>query len=209
VIYPKVGAEYAISKNLGLLLSAGYLFAPSGSSKNATYGASLNYHFQPGREDPNARGSSDATLSRGHRVSLFSQTEYHVRYRGVERENVGLLTLQVDTVVSDHLYIPVQAAVSYNGYLGYPGYGELLAGVGVQSKFVEGDRFQLFGQLLGGTNVHGPILKAGIGLNYGLSDRLAIHASAGKTRATDSKDGDHRSDYAGLGLTYRFSVPSW
>jgi predicted porin len=85
----------------------------------------------------------------------------------------------------------------------------LLAGVGLQSRYDKDNPFQFFGQLLGGTNAHGPIVKAGIGMNYGLSDRLAIYASAGKTVATSSNKTNFRSDNVGLGLTYRFSMPSW
>jgi hypothetical protein len=48
-------------------------------------------------------------------------------------------------------------------------------------------------------------------VNYGLSDRLAIYASAGATVAIASNKTktNFRSDNIGLGLTYRFSVPSW
>ena len=120
-----------------------------------------------------------------------------------------MLSAQLDTMVSDHIYIPVRAGVAYNAYLGYPGYGELLVGVGLQNKYDKGDRVQFFAQLLGGTNVHGLILKPGIGMNYTLSDRLAIHATSGKTIATSPDNGNFRATDLALGLTYRFSVPSW
>jgi hypothetical protein len=208
LIYPKVAAEYAIAKNLSLSLSAGYLFAPKGSSKNYTFGASLNYHIRSGREGPDARGISDSILYRGFRFSVFPQTNYNVRRRDIDRENIGMLSVQFDSIVSDHVYIPIKGAAAYTAYLGFPGYGELLAGAGVQSKHNKGDRLQFFGQLLGGANVHGPVLQAGFGVNYGLNDRLAIFATAGKTLTTSSNDGSFRSDYVGLGMTYRFSVPN-
>jgi len=63
--------------------------------------------------------------------------------------------------------------------------------------------------LLGGTNAHGPVVKASIAMNIGLGDRLAIYASVGKTVAAPSNKTDFRSDNFGLGLTYRFSMPSW
>lgn len=102
----------------------------------------------------------------------------------------------------------MQVAVAWDACLGYPGYGEILGGVGVQSRCAKDDRFQFFGQLLAGTNPHGPIVKPGIGMNVGLSDHLALHASAGRTIGTSSRNVSFRSDCVGLGLTCRFSVPS-
>ena len=208
LVYPKLSAEYALSKELGLALSAGYLFAPNGSSKNYSYGVALNYHLQSRRRDT-AAGAMPDMMFRGYRVSLLQQTETGVSVRGQDQASINMLSAQLDTMVSDHFYIPVRAGVAYNAYLGYPGYGEMLVGAGIQNKYERGDRFQFFGQLLAGTNVHGLILKPGVGLNYTLSDRLALHASAGRTMATSSDNGNFRSTYLGLGLTYRFSVPTW
>ncbi len=206
LVYPKVSAEYLLDKNLGVSLSAGYLFAPNGSSKNYTLGAALNYHIHSGDGSP---GSTDASgsLYRGYRLNLFQQTEFNVSYKDKVRSRINLLTLQGDGMINENLYLPVQVAVAYTDYLGYPGYGELLVGIGVQNKYHKDSRFQVFGQLLVGTNVHGPILKYGLGLNYGLSDRMAIYCLAGQTIAID-KD-KFKSDYTGLGVTYRFSMPSW
>ena len=209
LVYPKLSAEYAVTRNIGLAFTTGYLFAPNGSSKNVTYGAALNYHLQSQRQSTGADGSSDGAVFRGYRFSLLQQTETGVRVRGLDRANIKMLSAQLDTMVSDHVYIPLRAGVAYDAYLGYPGYGEMLVGVGLQTKYDKGDRFQFFGQLLGGTNVHGLIVKPGVGMNYTLSDRLALYASAGKTLATSSDNGNFRSTYVGLGLTYRFSVPSW
>ena len=63
----------------------------------------------------------------------------------------------------------------------------------------------MFGQLLVGTNVHGPVLKTGVGINVGVSKRLALYGVAGQTFGVD-KD-RFRANYLGLGMTYRFSVP--
>ncbi len=208
LVYPKLSAEYAITKDIGVALTAGYMFAPNGSSRNYAFGAALNYHLQSQRRDAGAGGTPADAVFRGYRFTLLQQTEIGVRMRGQERSDINMLSAQLDTMVSDHLYIPIRAGVAYNAYLGYPGYGELLVGIGMQSRYASGDRFQYFGQLLGGTNAHGLILKPGIGLNHTLSDRLAIHASIGKTMATSSDNGKFSATYLGLGLSYRFSVPS-
>ena len=209
LVYPKATAEYAISENFGLSLSAGYLFAPTGSSKNYTFGASLSYHLHPERSGSSAPETSDSILLRGYRIGLFQQTAFNVRDRDVDGGRINMLSAQLDAIVSDHVYIPVQGAVAYEAYRGYPGYGELAVGVGLQSKYDKDNPLQFFGQLLGGTNAHGPIVKAGVGMNVGLSDRLAIYASAGKTVAAPSNKTNFRSDNLGLGMTYRFAMPSW
>ena len=209
LVYPRLSAEYAITQNFGLALTSGYLYAPKGSSKNYTLGAALNYHLQAPRRAAAASTAPDGAVFRGYRFSLLQQTETGVHVRGLDRPSIHMLTAQLDTLVSDHWYIPIRAGVAYNAYLGYPGYGELLAGVGLQSKYRQGDRFQFFGQLLGGTNVHGLILNPGIGMNISLGDQLAVHASAGKTKATSTGNGNFSATSLALGLTYRFSVPSW
>ena len=203
LVYPKLSAEYLLDRNFGLALSAGDLLAPNGSSKNHTFGAALNYHIRSG--DAGA-SDLDEGVYRGFRVSLLQEIEFNVKFRGKTRDKIDLLALQVDQIVSDHVYIPVQGGVAYSPYLGFPGYGELAAGVGVQNKYSMGDRFRFFGQVLVGTNVHGLIVKPGVGLNYGLSDHLALYGAVGQTIGV-TKD-KFSAAYAGLGVTYRFSVPS-
>jgi hypothetical protein len=205
LLYPKVSAEVMLDRHLGLALSAGYLVAPKGSSKNVTVGAALNYHIRSGEGSAGA----DGALLRGYRFNLYQQTETGVVFRGAEQPDVHLLTMQIDTQLGPHLYIPVQVGAAYNAYLNLPGYGELLTGVGVQSRFRKGDRFQVFGQLLVGANPHGVVYKTGLGLNLSLSDRWALYGVAGQTFAgLGEKKNEFRSDYAGVGLSYRFSVPN-
>lgn len=209
LVYPRVSAEYSISQHLGASLSAGYLFAPKGSSKNYTVGAALNYHLRAGDGGSGAGDRADGDLLMGYRLQVFQQTESKVVSRGSDQPNIKLLSTQLDHVVGRHLYLPVQVSVAYNAYLTYPGYGEILAGVGLQNAYQRSDRFQFFGQLLVGANVHGAILKTGAGMNYGLSDRWALYGVAGQTLAGLGSHRDKfRSDYLGAGLTYRFSVPS-
>lgn len=202
LVYPKVSAEYMLDRNLGLSLSAGYLFAPKGSSKNVTFGAALNYHLNSDEGGPGTTG-----VYRGYRFHLFHQTEFGVSFRHVDRSRLTLLSMQADSLVGEHLYLPVQGAVATNAYLGYPGYGELLAGVGVQTRHEEGKPLQMFAQVLVGTNVHGPIAKVGVGLNLGLGDRLALYATAGQTRGLDQDR--FKANQVGVGLSYRFSKPAW
>ncbi|MEO8299469.1 MAG: hypothetical protein ABI574_16855, partial [Burkholderiales bacterium] len=169
LVYPKVSAEYALTKDLGLSLSAGYLVAPKGSSKNTSIGIGLTHHIRAGNT-PSFAGDSGGPTYQAYRVSLFQAVDAGVRYRDVDRGQVKMIGIQADAIVNDHVYIPLQAAVATNTYLGYPGYGELLAGIGLQSRTARGDHWQVFGQVMGGTNVHGLAVKASGGVRYGLND---------------------------------------
>ncbi|GAP35388.1 hypothetical protein [Piscinibacter sakaiensis] len=207
LVYPKLSAEFALTRRLGLALSAGALVAPRGSSRNATLGAALNYRIQSGEPAGGADGGGPVEL-KGIRFALFHQSAFDVRYKGLDRSGLRLLSVQVDQLLGPHLYLPVQAAVATNAYLGYPGYGELMAGLGWQTRHVRGDRLQAHAQLLAGTNVHGAIVKAGLGLDIALGERLALQLNAGHTVAPRARDGRFRSSTLGVGLAYRFSVPS-
>ncbi|CAN5596047.1 hypothetical protein BH09PSE5_BH09PSE5_47820 [soil metagenome] len=207
LIYPKLSAEYAISPNLSLSATAGYLAAPKGSSKNYTFGASLSYHFQPRTEGFGKSQESDDGWFRGYRLNLYQQTEYHSSYRNIDRKPVNMLTLQLDNLINKNVYIPIHASIAYVAYLGYPGYGEVLTGIGLQTEYQKDQRFQFFGELMGGANVHGPIVKADVGLNYSLSDRLAVRALIGKTQGPSTDGKNFKNDYVGIGMTYRFSIP--
>lgn len=202
LVYPKLALEFALTRDLGLALSTGYLRAPRASSRNQTWGLALTQHLRSGAADGAA---ADPARWRGLRVSVFQQTEFKLRYRGIARDNLQLVGVQVDTPLGGDWYLPLQAAVAYNDYLGYPGYGEVLAGLGLQGR--AGPRLQVFGQLMGGANVHGPGVKLAGGLRYLLDDRLSLHLAAGHIE-TRKSDGRRFSAHSlGIGLDYRFAVP--
>ncbi len=205
LVYPKLSAEYALSKNLGLAASVGYLSAPKGSSRNPTYGLTLTRHLRSGRGDDDAIAPSSYE---GLRVSLLHQSDTQLRYRDVARPAVHMVGLQIDMPMSDRWYVPVQASMAYNAYLGYPGYGEIFAGLGVQTHQARGDRLQAFAQVMGGANVHGKGGKVNAGLRYILSDRLAASLSVGRVEARSATGGHFSANNVALGLDYRFAVPT-
>ncbi len=207
LVYPKVSVEYALTRDLGLALSAGYMMAPKGTSRNQTIGLALTHHLRSENGAGN-EAESPATFQ-AYRFSVLQQTESHVRYRDLASDPLHMVGIQLDRLLSEHWYIPLQATVAYNAYHGYPGYGELLAGIGLQTGASPVNRVQLFGQLMVGTNVHGPAVKFGGGLRYGLSDHWAVQLSAGKTVALKSAGKGFSADSIALGLDHRFSIPSW
>lgn len=205
LVYPKVAVELALTRSLGLAVSAGYLAAPRASSRNQTYGVALVQRLRSGGLADGAAGTAAAW--RGFRVSVFQQTEFNLRYRGIARDNLQLIGLQVDTPLGGRWYLPLQASVATNDYLGYPGYGELLAGLGVQTLAGPRDRLQVFGQLMGGANVHGLGYKIGGGLRYLIDERLSVHLAAGHIETRRSDGRRFSADSLGIGLDYRFAVP--
>jgi len=211
LVYPKVSIEYLLNNNIGLSLSSGYLFAPKGSSKNFTLGAAMNYHLSTEEKDIRGFSTAKALIFRGFRFNLFQQTEFDVQIGNRKHGNINLISIQLDKPVSDHWYIPIQGSVAYNAFLGYAGYGEILAGLGIQNKFSSTNSFQNFFQILIGANVHGIVIKPSIGSNYSLSDNLALYGQISKTISVNKMnlypDKFRFSSYsAGLGLTYRFSL---
>jgi len=211
LINPKFSLEYLLTKKLGVSLSSGYLFAPTGTSKNYTIGTAINYHITQKYKNSNGFNTTDDFKYEGVRFNLFTQTEFDAKTDDKAHHDVNLLSTQFDNLIGDYWYVPVQVSIAYNDFQGSPGYGEILAGVGVQNKYVQSDNFQNFFQLLIGSNHHGIIFKPSIGTNYSLSDNYALYGQFGKTISVNSmglyQEGRSFSAYnIGVGLTYRFSL---
>lgn len=204
LVYPKLALEHALTRDLGLAFTVGYMAAPKGSSRNKTFGLALIHHLRSGQGDDEIGGAS----YQGFRASVFQQTNFRVRYRDIDRSPLQMVGLQLDIPVGERWYLPVQAAGAYNAYLGYPGYAEIFAGLGLQTRAAPGDRFQAFGQVLAGANVHGKAAKLSAGVRYILDDRLAVHLVAGHTEARKSGGVRFSANNVALGLDYRFAVPT-
>ena len=207
IVYPKVAVEVALSKDLGLSLSAGYLVAPKGSSKNQSFGLALTRRLRVGDGPSSSDDGASAATYKAFRVSLFQETDLGVRYRDLDRGQVQMIGIQADAIIDEHWYIPLQGAAAYSTYQGYPGYGELLAGIGLQNRADRGERWQAFGQLMAGTNVHGLAVKGSAGLRYGLSDRSALSMNVGRIVARSAAGNRFVANSVGFGLDYRFSIP--
>jgi len=204
LVYPKLAAEYGLTRDLGLALSVGYMGAPKGSSRNQTWGLSLTHHLRSGRS---AEAGGPASYQ-GLRLSVLHQTDLNPRYRGVEHPSLQMLGLQLDIPVGQRWYLPLQASGAYTAYLGYPGYAEFLGGLGLQTRVLPGERWQAYSQLMAGANVHGKTAKASAGLRYLLDERLAVNLSAGRVEGRGSTGGRFSANNVAVGLDYRFSIPT-
>lgn len=202
LVYPKVSAEYMIRPNLGLALTAGYLFAPDGTSENITVGAALNYHMRPPSRANSPGGAAQGRFA-GYRFSVSHETKTNLRVGGAGREDLGLITIQGDKILNDHFYVPIRGSIAYDSYRGYPGYGEVSAGVGWQSKYSSTSRWQFFGDVQAGAYVDGRLLRAGLGAAYALSPETALRGMVSHTIGDDS----FAANSLELGWTYRFSLP--
>jgi len=210
LIYPKVSLEYLVNNGLGLSLSGGYLYAPTGTSKNYTAGVALNYHLSNNQNNADRVETESDLIYKGLRFSIFPQTEFSAKINGNDHHNINMISTQFDKLLNDNWYFATQVSVAYNDFQTYPGYGEALLGIGVQNKYLRSNNFQNFFQILIGANVHGVILKPSIGTNYSLSDHYALHMQLGSTISVNNANlyrvGKSMSAYhIGIGLTYRFS----
>jgi len=206
LIYPKASLEYALSRSTGLALSVGYLAAPEASSRNHTVALAFVKHWSSG-DLGGDRGGEGPTRWQGVRFTTSLLTDFNLRYRDIDRDNVQMISIQFDTPLSGDWYLPVQASVATSDYRGYPGYGEVLAGVGRQTQAGPTDRWQLFGELMAGAIVHGLVVKANAGVRYQLNDQLAAQLALGHIESVDRSEKTFSTHSLGLGLSYRFSLP--
>jgi len=204
LLYPKLAAEVMVTRDLGLGFTAGAMTAPTGSSRNLTLGLNLTRHLRAGGGH---KAAGPATLQ-GLRLSVLHETEFRLRYREVDRPALQMIGLQLDLPLGPRAYVPLQASGAYTAYLGYPGYAEILGGLGLQTRLETGERWQAFAQALVGANVHGRTVKGSAGLRWLLDERLALNASMGRLTARSRGGGRFEANHVSLGLDYRFSVPT-
>lgn len=207
LVYPKLGVEYALTRNLGLSLTAGVMNAPKASSRNTTYGLALTHHLRPAGLAGQS-GDEGPARWQGFRVNVFHQTDFGLRYRELDRPALQMVGVQVDTALSPNWYIPLQAAVAYNAYLGYPGYGELLTGLGWQTAAQRNDKWQWYSQAMLGANVHGTAVKGVGGLRYLLNERIGLHLNLGHLEARSASGQRFSTHSVAFGLDYRFAMPT-
>lgn len=220
ILFPKVTLEYLWGNGVGTTLSAGYLFAPLGTSRNWTLGLGMNYHLSYGRsQSRDVASGMDYTL-RGIRLNVLGRRTSSIYYNGRETDGLNLIALQVDYALGDHWYAAGQIAAATNAFRGYAGYAEGFFGLGWQSRTFASGRLQGYAQVLYGLNdvgvdaAHevGALLYPAIGVNYHLNDRVSLYGQVGATRSLGQYFGTHTNRFenysVGFGMTYRFSLPT-
>jgi hypothetical protein len=216
VIFPKVMLEYLWGNGVGTTLSAGYLYAPLGTSRNWTVGLGMTYHLSYARRAPDA---GDYTL-RGIRLNVFGRQTSGIFYNGRETDGISMIAVQADYALNRHWYLAGQVAAAVTAFRNYAGYAEGFVGLGWQSSAFAGGRLQGYAQLMLGLNdvgvdpAHevGALLYPSFGLTYRLNDRMALYSQIGGTMSLGqylSANPNRWETYSvGLGVTYRFSLPT-
>ncbi len=207
LVNPKLALEYPVAPNTAVAMTAGYLFAPDGTSRNATVGLALSYYLQGRGAAPDPHVAIAGAETQPFRVHLYHQDKLGLKVNDQDHDDIHMVTTQIDYVLGDRWYLPMQLSLATNDYLNFPGYGEILLGLGAQTRASAGSRLQWYAQLTAGPRLGGIIAKPQIGLNYGLSRHYAIYAQAGVSKSLGfATDSAMRSIDLGLGLTYRFSL---
>lgn len=222
IVYPKVKAEYRFSDSLGVFVSAGYLAAPFGTSRNWSLGAGVNFHLPSAREATKSGGAKSDVAVKGVRASLFGRWAFNVEDGNGPFNDLYLATLQVDYKFSDHWYVPIQISAATNDYKGYAGYVEGYTGLGWESDPLFSGKLQAYGQVLYGLNDiginsamdPGALLYPSVGLSYNLTDTLSVYGQVGKTISLGqyldpASTNFFESTSVGLGVSYRFGLPTW
>ncbi len=221
IIYPKATLEYLWNNGVGATVSAGYLYAPLGTSQNWTVGLGLNYHLSyRNLQGSDTASGTDYTL-RGIRLSVFDRMTSDIYYNGRRSSGLNMIAVQVDYALNDHWYVSGQIAAATNAFRGFAGYAEGFVGMGWQSRTFASGRVQGYAQLMYGLNdvgvdpQHevGALLYPAIGVNYHLNDRLSLYGQLGGTvslgQYLNSSMTNRFENYSvGLGMTYRFSLPT-
>ncbi|WP_417628966.1 hypothetical protein [Pararhodobacter aggregans] len=221
IIYPKVTLEYLWGNGVGTTLSAGYFYAPFGTSRNWTVGLGLNYHLShPERRGGGTLPGAEYTL-RGFRLNVFGRVTSPIYYNGRESAGLTMLALQADYMLNERWYLAGQIAAATNAFRGFAGYAEGFFGAGWQTRTFAGGRLQGYAQVLYGLNdvgvdrarEVGALLYPSIGVNYHLNERVSLYGQFGATVSLGrymnaSMTNSWRNTSIGLGLTYRFALPT-
>jgi hypothetical protein len=144
----------------------------------------------------------------GWRVRASHETYVNPKRKSSSNEeNVALIGLKGDRILSDSYYITGQAFSAYNGHAG--GYSSGLFGPGLESAPIYGRNIQLVAELLvgagggGGLSVGGgAIVQPMIGLRYRLMNLIAADMMAGRIK---SFGGELDSTVVDFSLVYHFA----
>jgi hypothetical protein len=184
-IYPNIGLEKTIHKNISVTFHSGYMAAPFGNFEAYTLGYGIKYNTYDNGTFHTDFKDEVRIKTHGIRVSLQNQTYYKAASKDNIDRDLQLLVLQINEDFSEHLYITGQAAFTYEGEAG--GYADGMIGFGyyaprIINRKIEFNLETLVG-VCGGAGIStgsGIASKTKLGFNYFLSPKFNIHTSIGK-----------------------------
>lgn len=206
-IYPSIGIEQKIYKNLSLELHGGYIMAPFGNFEAYTIGYGIKYNTYDSGTYHKELNESVQVSTHGIRLSLQNQTYFEAASTQTAPYDLQLLVIQLNQDFSEHFYITGQAAFTYEGEAG--GYADGMVGLGYYAPKIIYQKIELNLEALvgvsGGARIDtgaGIAVKPKLGMNYILSQKFHLTTSIGKMIAPF---GNLNSTLLAFGFTFNFA----
>ena len=212
----EAGLEYRFSPNLFMALNGGYIDNFSGSFAATILSGEFGISFETLGSGYGFNRPPDEEKDKLS-WNLWRVRASHLTYTAPENSSTGnddralqLIGLKIDHFLNDRFYLSGQAASAYSGNTG--GYVVGLVGVGIQSDYLRGEGFRLFGELLagaaagGGIDVgDGAVVQPMAGLEFNFNDTISLQTMFGMIKAIN---GNLESPVVDISLTWSFGTLS-
>jgi hypothetical protein len=211
VIKANAGLDYSLTRHVFLEIEAGYIKATGGSFSAPALGFKAGYDMESltyGRIISPIQPEDQIRLT-GWRLRPSHQTYLSPQRKSPDtsKENVNLIGLKGDRVLSQSFFLTGQALSAYNGRAG--GYSAGLIGAGWESPPVFGTKNQFNAEILigagggGGLSVGGgAIVEPMFGLKHRFTQNLSAEIMGGRVKAIG---GDLNSAIIDFGLVYHLT----
>ena len=208
-MYPSVGADFKISKKIGVSLHGGYHRSVGGTFEAYTAGFSLKYYgLSGGIKDPYSSQKIKSIKTQGIQIGFENQTYYNVAILDRQDNDLQLLAVKINYDINKRFYVAGEASFAYLGGAG--GYAHGIFGLGIKSNKFLNNNFSLFleaaGGVAGGGGVdsgEGVLIRPTIGLNYHASKDFSFQVSGGQMW---SPFGNVNSTNINVGISYGLSI---
>lgn len=208
-MYPSVGADFKISKKIGVSLHGGYHRSVGGTFEAYTAGFSLKYYgLSGGIKDPYSSQKIKSIKTQGIQIGFQNQTYYNVAILDRQDNDLQLLAVKINYDINKRFYVAGEASFAYLGGAG--GYAHGIFGLGIKSNKFLNNNFSLFleaaGGVAGGGGVdsgEGVLIRPTIGLNYHASKDFSFQVSGGQMW---SPFGNVNSTNINVGISYGLSI---
>lgn len=201
-----LGAQYFLTKQWFVDLSASKLWAASTPFESKGVGVQIGYQF--GQATQNDQSLGNAFDSHPLRIRMVHQQYKKANdlWRNRPNQDVGNLGVQVDYFLNPNWYLTGQGLGAHSGDAG--AYMTGLVGSGIRTKISKNTFVELEGLVGaaggGGLNTgSGLIYQANLGLGYQLSKSLEIQGNVGEAKAAN---GDFRAHILGVSVAYKFNA---
>jgi hypothetical protein len=205
------GIEYRIDRQFKAELETGYIKATGGRFNAPFLGLKIGFEMDSAlyRYDAAPLPLDEIVKFTGWRVRASRQTYINPQRKAQinNSENIDLIGLKADRVLSDSVYISGQAYSAYSGNAG--GYSAGLIGAGWQSPPIFGTKNKFNAEILIGAGGGGGLSTGGgaivqpmIGFNHRFTQNFSAEVMGGRVK---SISGDLNSTIIDFSLVYHFA----